>query len=288
MIKFTKETSYYSAPALAKLLEVNVSTIKRWVDKGILKAEITSGGHRRVSADDLAVFVAKQKKLKKNSYIIGRLAKQSVLSPQHSWEGYYYFLFSNTSLSSRNILEEYFLRGVKLVEIIEQIILPVLAKVGQAWEQGRLSIYEEHRMVFLLRSDLIRLDRMIPAVTSAKSPAVVLACVKDENHEIPLFLLHLLLKQAGFKTIILGINTPAQDTALAVAKNKAKILCLTKSFSKMNEETYLQTVKKHLGENKVLVALGGAGWSGKNYQGQNFKKFSNFKGFLEQAVKYKK
>lgn len=280
-----KKTTYYSAPALAKLLGVNVSTVKRWVDKNILQAEITPGGHRRVSAEALAQFIANQKHLVKKSYIISQMAKRQALSPSDYWEGYYLFLFSNTSLASKNILEEYYIQGINLLDIVEKIILPVLIKIGKAWEQGRLSIYDEHRMTFLLRSDLLRLERMIPEINNPRAPHAVLACVKNENHEIPLLLLHLLLKQEGFKTIILGINTPAKDAAMAVIKNKAKILCLTKSFSKIDEHQYLKTVKFILGQNRAMVALGGSGWKTESHALKNIKKFNGFREFLNKLKK---
>ncbi len=277
----TNSKDYYSAPELAKLLKVNASTIKRWVDKNLLKAEKTAGGHRRVNADSIAAFISKQKNLAGRSYILNRLSKKRSAQKKLDWQGYYFFLYSNTSLSSKNILEEQLLMGVGLLEIIEEIILPVLVKIGQAWRNGHLNIYEEHRMTFLLRSDLLRLDRMLPII-KANSPMAILACVKDEHHEIPLLLLHLLLKQQGWRPIILGINTPAEQAALAVKKNQAKILCLTKSFSKTNELNYLETLHSHLGKAKPFIALGGVGWKAVNIENKYGKKFSEFREFLNE------
>lgn len=274
---------FYSAPELAKLLKVNPSTIKRWIDKKLLEAEKTPGGHRRISTECLATFVSKQKKLANSSYVISRLNQENALRKKLDWEEYYFFLYSNTSLSSKNLLEEQFLRGVPLLEIIENIILPVLIKVGASWKAGRLSIYDEHRMTFLLRSDLLRLDRMLPPLSQKKSSTAVLACVEDENHEIPIFLLHLLLKQKGWRTIILGINTPAEEAAKAVKKNNAQLLCLAKSFSKIDEMAYLRKINKNLGQKKVKVALGGAGWKLKDFKFNGFKFHSTFRGLSEAA-----
>ena len=274
---------FYSAPELAKLLKVNPSTIKRWIDKDMLKAEKTPGGHRRVSTQNLAQFVSEQKKLTHSSYIISRLNQDKLIRKKLDWEDYYFFLYSNTSLSSKNLLEEQFLRGVPLLDIIENIILPVLLKVGVSWEAGRLSIYDEHRMTFLLRSDLLRLDRMLPPLSQKKSSTAVLACVEDENHEIPIFLLHLLLKQKGWRTIILGINTPAEEAAKAVVKNNAQLLCLAKSFSKIDEMAYLRKINKNLGQKKVKVALGGAGWKLKDFKFKGFKFYSTFRELSEAA-----
>lgn len=250
----TNTTDYYSPPNLAKLLKVNASTIKRWVDKGLLKAEKTGGGHRRISSESLALFISNQKSLSGFSYILAKINKEKNTERKTGWQEYYFFLYANTSLSSKNILEELLLRGMDLLEIIDSIILPVLVKIGQSWRDGKLNIYEEHRMTFLLRSDLLRLDRMLSPIKT-KAPVAILACVKDEQHEIPLILLHLLLKQKGWRTIILGINTPAKQAALAAKVNKAQVVCLTKSFSKINEASYLEILKKNLGPSLYFANL---------------------------------
>lgn len=272
---------YYSPPNLAKLLGVNPSTIKRWVDKGLLEAQKTPGGHRRVSAEALSKFISSQKNLADFSYVIKRLSRAKDIPADLDWEGYYNFLLKNTNLSSQNLLEEQFLRGTAILEIIEKIVLPVLVEVGQAWVKGQISIYDEHRMAFLLRSDLLRLERMLPHIQSASAPLAVLACVKDENHEIPLLLLHLLLKQKGWQTIILGINTPAKEAAKAAVQNRAQMLCLTKSFSKIKEQEYLASLKKELKGFKVTVALGGAGWKITQLERFGCKRYQSLRAFLK-------
>lgn len=51
----------YSTFDIAKMLEIVPGTVANWVDDGKLKAFSTPGGHRRISREDLLVF------LKKNS-----------------------------------------------------------------------------------------------------------------------------------------------------------------------------------------------------------------------------
>jgi two-component system OmpR family response regulator len=51
----------YTTFDIAKLLDVYPTTVAKWVDEGKLKAFNTPGGHRRVLADDLAVFMRQHK-----------------------------------------------------------------------------------------------------------------------------------------------------------------------------------------------------------------------------------
>lgn len=51
----------YTTHDVAKLIQVDPSTVSKWVDKGLLLAFRTPGGHRRVRADDLRSFLSAYK-----------------------------------------------------------------------------------------------------------------------------------------------------------------------------------------------------------------------------------
>ncbi len=43
--------------AIARLLQVDPGSVANWIDRGLLRAHRTPGGHRRVMPDDLVVFM---------------------------------------------------------------------------------------------------------------------------------------------------------------------------------------------------------------------------------------
>jgi excisionase family DNA binding protein len=50
---------------LARLLNVHINTVRRWNDRGVLKAyRIGPRGDRRFSRDDIALFLAESSQLK--------------------------------------------------------------------------------------------------------------------------------------------------------------------------------------------------------------------------------
>ena len=53
---------YINSQEAAKILGVNVSSIKRWTDEGKLECIQTVGGHRKFLMEHLASFVKKNKK----------------------------------------------------------------------------------------------------------------------------------------------------------------------------------------------------------------------------------
>jgi excisionase family DNA binding protein len=51
---------YFTSHAVAKLLRVSPSTVLSWIDRGLVSAHRTPGGHRRVRRDDLIAFLKQQ------------------------------------------------------------------------------------------------------------------------------------------------------------------------------------------------------------------------------------
>lgn len=55
---------FLSTATVAKRCGVTAKTVARWVDSGILPAVFTSGGHRRIKATDMELFLANRRSLK--------------------------------------------------------------------------------------------------------------------------------------------------------------------------------------------------------------------------------
>jgi len=253
--------NWLTTSEISKIFKVNVSTIKRWIDKGFFRVSVTSGGHRRVDPKDFKAFIAKYPKLAGNSYVIKKIIKGKELNKKAlNWQNYYIYLYSNSSLNVQNKLEEMFLMNVSVVDILQNVVAPTLVHIGKLWQKGKISIYDEHRMTFLLRMDLLGLEKLISGRIGFGSPTAVLGCVAGDNHEIPLLMLHLLLKQQGYRTVILGINNPASEIIHASRKEYASLICLTQTFSKIRLDSYFDKVYKYAKSSKVWLASGGAGW----------------------------
>lgn len=251
--------THYSAPELAKLLSVNVSTVKRWVDNGLLSADVTTGGHRKISAAHLTAFIRHQPKLARSSYIIKRMASLGN-KKSFDYRKYYSALFRAKTTSVQNALVDYYISGHSVTDIINEIVLPVLVTIGARWREGSLSISDEHRMTFILRAQLSALESMVVVPVRKKYRTALLACVTDEYHEIPLLLLSVLLKQAGWQCVILGIHTPPREVVRAAVEGQVDLICLAKIYSNIDGLRYIDTVLRGLGSRGVPVALGGAGW----------------------------
>lgn len=251
---------HFNPPELAKLFSVNVSTIKRWVDRGLLPAEKTAGGHRRISQTDLGLFVQRFPKYRKKSYVLKQLLDRHSRSPLE-WRTFFGLLIKNNVRASEKYVEQMFLSNTPVVSTLENIIAPTLRRIGEGWANGEITVFDEHRMSFIVRQLLLRLDQLIPETKLKKPPLALISCVAGEHHEIPLLMLSLVFKSHGWKTMILGINTPSEELARAAKKYQAKFIAITKAYPQSASVDYLNYLAKFCQQNSITLGFGGGGWA---------------------------
>jgi MerR family transcriptional regulator, light-induced transcriptional regulator len=88
---------------------------------------------------------------------------------------------------------------------LSHVILPYLRELGERWEQGAVSIAEEHFTTGILRARMVDLTSSLKPGTG---PLVLLACPEDELHDLPLIALALALRARGGRVVVLGANMP--------------------------------------------------------------------------------
>ncbi len=251
---------HLSPPELAPLFGVNVSTIKRWVDKGFIQSVKTSGGHRRISREQLAAFVQRYPKYVHNSYVLSRLLKNKQTKLK-DWQKYYRHLHQNEVRQAEQQVQQLYLSNVPITTILDDLIAPALRHIGDEWFAGRVSVFEEHRMSFIVRVQLLKLDQLIPDRTSVRSPLAILACAAGDHHELPLLMVGLILKKNGWRTTNLGINISSSEMDKACRLLKPQLVCLTKTYSQgQNASTYLTYLQPTIKKIKARLVIGGNGW----------------------------
>lgn len=250
---------HFTPPQLARMYGVNVSTIKRWVDRGMLGSDVTAGGHRRVRQSQLDAFLRAYPKLALSSYVLQRLQRQPVVSAT-TWQRYYRYLERGEVQNAENFIQKLFVARVPVVVLLDEVIVPSLRHIGDAWAAGMITVFEEHRMSFIVRRQLLRLDQYIPETRTLRSPLAVLACAPAEHHEIPLQMLDLVCKVTGWRTAILGINVPLAEMERAVTSTKATLLGVTSTYTHRSAARWLKRLVLFTKRNHVALTIGGGGW----------------------------
>lgn len=114
-----------------------------------------------------------------------------------------------------------------LQRFVQDIVAPLTRRVGEAWEDGRIQVFEEHLFSELTKRVLRQAVAALPP--AAAGPRVLLTSVPDEQHILGLLMVEALFVLEGAKCISLGAQTPLIEIGRAAAAHRADIVTL--SFS---------------------------------------------------------
>jgi len=187
-----------SSAEAAALLGVSASTVKRWVDEGELAAARTAGGHRRIRR---ATLERLRERLQAPAAVdaVGRFVDLLLESgPQQRIEARLLALRAE---------------GGSAV-VLARAIAASLAELGQRWQDGRISVVQEHLASERLARALARLVEWTPLAAGA--PRALLAMAPGDDHTLGLSLLELVLREAGWETLWSGRSAPASDVVRAI------------------------------------------------------------------------
>lgn len=109
---------------------------------------------------------------------------------------------------------------------VQYTVAPLTELVGEAWEDGRIEVFEEHLFTELTKRLLRQVISTLPA---GQEPRVLLTSVPDEQHVLGLLMVEALLTLDGANCIPLGTQMPLLDIARAAEAHQADIVAL--SFS---------------------------------------------------------
>jgi MerR family transcriptional regulator, light-induced transcriptional regulator len=110
-------------------------------------------------------------------------------------------------------------------ELVLGLVAPVTTEIGAQWQRGELTIAQEHAATAALRDLLARLRRNYD--TDRDGPIALAATLIGERHELGLLMAVLLAAMAGWNTVYLGTEVPAEQLVGAVRTAGARLLLLS-------------------------------------------------------------
>jgi methanogenic corrinoid protein MtbC1 len=145
-----------------------------------------------------------------------------------------------------------------LSRFVQDTVAPLTHAVGDAWEAGRIEVYEEHLYTELAKRLLRQAIAALPA--GASEPRVLLTSVPDEQHVLGLLMVESLLALDGAECVALGPQMPLLEIARAAAAHRAHVVAL--SFSAAYAQRQVPAVLAQLRAQLpagVELWVGGAG-----------------------------
>ena len=145
-----------------------------------------------------------------------------------------------------------------LSRFVQDTVAPLTHAIGDAWEEGRIEVFEEHLFTELAKRLLRQAIAALPA--GAGEPRVLLTGVPDEQHVLGLLMVESLFALDGAECIALGPQMPLLEIARAADAHRAQIVAL--SFSAAFAQRQIPAVlaqMRTLLPAEVELWVGGAG-----------------------------
>jgi MerR family transcriptional regulator, light-induced transcriptional regulator len=112
---------------------------------------------------------------------------------------------------------------------------PLLIKVGDLWEEGKITTAHEHFASSFLRSRIEGLSTSFPH--SSFLPKAVAVCGPGERHELGLLIFTLFLRRKGFEVIFLGTSIAERDIEVVIEQVNPRFIFLSCTLEENRDAT---------------------------------------------------
>jgi DNA-binding transcriptional MerR regulator/methylmalonyl-CoA mutase cobalamin-binding subunit len=256
MTNLNDDSAQYLISTVSKRSGVKSDLVRAWERRyQAVTPTRTSGGHRVYTAQDIARLKLLNQATN-NGHSISQIARLSLdelkqlvksetsdvvpvtppiasfVDRQYLTEDYIDKCYSAVLAFDANALEANFEHAI--VELgtqvfIEQLLTPLLTKIGERWRIGELRPVHEHMASSIIRSltYILRNNNPVPA----NAPRMIVTTPIGQLHELGALLAAIIAELKGWQVTYLGANLPAEEIAAAVRFTNAKAVTLSISFN---------------------------------------------------------
>lgn len=264
-----RQLSHFSSLEAAKILGVNVSSIKRWTEEGKLQCIKSAGGHRKFLLHHLAGFLDKNKKIAAKASLFPVDSIDDLQISHYILQGEFDYLqtyvldlaFSFQRNRILKVLQGLYLAQHDLAEIYDKLLVPILHEVGRLWESGQISISEEHIASQNIRDSLVRLQAVIHIPAAQRGVALCLSFSTD-LHDIALKMVDHILEAQGYKVLFSGALTPLMNIESLLISFQPRHVYLSSTLveNKAQTQKEFDHIVSLCHKHRIDLFLGGTGF----------------------------
>ncbi len=139
---------------------------------------------------------------------------------------------------------------------IENLLTPLLTRIGERWKTGELRPIHEHMTSSVIRSLTYILRNNNPCPDNA--PRMIVSTPIGQLHELGALLAAIMAELNGWQVTYLGANLPAEEIAAAVKYTHAKAVTISISFSADDHVVpkEIRRLRKLIGSDVALIVGG--------------------------------
>jgi len=269
-----------SPKQLGQAIGASESSLKRWVDEGLLKASKTAGGHRRIAIEEAIRFIRERGLPIVKPQVLGLAELDAVAEDtersqdapesaaarkprpkrEDQVEVLYEMLRSGDSERARGIILASFLDGEPIASVCDTLIAPAMRQIGLLWKHSREGIFREHRATDICLAALSQIRTLIPSPDSDKLGLTAVGGAPDgDPYTLPSLMVATTLASLGIGVHHLGADVPADVMIEAVNNTDADIAWVSISVETPIEVTarYIDALAESLAARDAMLLAGG-------------------------------
>jgi len=267
----TKST-FLTVAAVARRLGVAPATLRTWDRRyGLGPSEHSSGEHRRYSARDLARLTLMRK------LVISGVSPAEAAQRALAFEGLendgtravereikvreelVETLYRAAHAYDRSFVEELLRTEIAssgITSTWNEVIVPLLIMLGDEWADQGTGIETEHLVSEIIKRLLHANHENVTNPINARP--VLLACIGEEMHSLPLHALAAALSERNIQTQFLGARTPIEAISAIVKRSAPPAVFLWAQLNKNGDPDILAELPNVRPAPRIVI--GGRGW----------------------------
>ena len=184
----------------ADALGIHYQTAYRWVRSGRIPARLVAGRYQVGRADLERIDDLRRKPIAPRPPSRRRLHRQV--------ERMYEALLTGDEAQARQICQRLVGDGTKMIALVETVLAPALRRIGDAWHDGNVPIWAEHRASTTAERILAELS---PNPRGRRRGVVAVAAVTGDHHSLPTTMATVVLREANWHVHHIGADTPPDE-----------------------------------------------------------------------------
>ncbi|NDJ74898.1 MAG: hypothetical protein GYB65_01455 [Chloroflexi bacterium] len=140
----------------------------------------------------------------------GNLPLVTEISPVAVMQAYLQAVLNGDRLAAQDVVLSAIAQGLTVRQVYLDVFQPALYEIGALWEQGQVSVAQEHLATVITQTILSRIYTDV-TLTPRNGRSAIVACLDENYHEIGPRMIADFLHMAGYDTRFLGANTPRES-----------------------------------------------------------------------------
>jgi excisionase family DNA binding protein len=252
---------YLKTQRVATALGVSVSTVKRWVDSGMIQAARTVGKHRLIPFSEALRLAREQGFPEANLKVLTGLETGGPeAGPEAASVLLEKMLRECRQAESRTFIHSLYNPGWDAVSLADDLIRPVMERIGHGWMVGSLDVYQEHEATLIVAAALRDLvDRV--SQEERPGPLALGATTEGDPYMLAGLLGELVLRKLGWQVRNLGVSLPLRSLAHATIHHRPSLVFVSVSYLKDADQfvrEYRSFYEKAVGVGAAVIVGGQA------------------------------